>query len=486
MNRFITTCLGLGLLANLTAFAGGFVTNTNQNVAFLRNPAQDAAISVGAAYSNPAGVGFLDRRVHLSLNWQMAKQTREVTANYAPLAFSQANPSATRWYEGKSFAPVIPSFDVAWRFDEHFFASAHLGIIGGGGKADFASSIGSIESQIAIIPALLNKLAGAPVCFYNADLNIVGEQYVYAGQINIGYRVNDHLSVSAGLRANYVSNHYTADIKRIQISGLENFPQLQPSMQQIGALLQDRELNCSQTGWGWTPILSVDYKVGAFNFAARYEFNTKVRLTNKTGIGQDAGMPQYVDGLSDIASDIPGLLTVGAQWAVIPAVRVSLGFHNFFDKQASFYNAASGQNDRQDAIEHNTREYLLGVEYDVLKKLTLSVGGQLTRFGWGDDYGFIYDQSYNINSFSLGIGLNYRINDRISIDAAFFKTFYERVDKQMADYNRTGDSTYTKLQSALGQGAAYLGLTKEALTIPGSDSLYRTNTVFGLGLNYSF
>ena len=163
MNRFITTCLGLGLLANLTAFAGGFVTNTNQNVAFLRNPAQDAAISVGAAYSNPAGVGFLDRRVHLSLNWQMAKQTREVTANYAPLAFSQANPSATRWYEGKSFAPVIPSFDVAWRFDEHFFASAHLGIIGGGGKADFASSIGSIESQIAIIPALLNKLAGAPV-----------------------------------------------------------------------------------------------------------------------------------------------------------------------------------------------------------------------------------------------------------------------------------------------------------------------------------
>ena len=44
MNRFITTCLGLGLLANLTAFAGGFVTNTNQNVAFLRNPAQDAAI----------------------------------------------------------------------------------------------------------------------------------------------------------------------------------------------------------------------------------------------------------------------------------------------------------------------------------------------------------------------------------------------------------------------------------------------------------
>ena len=214
--------------------------------------------------------------------------------------------------------------------------------------------------------------------------------------------------------------------------------------------------------------------------------NTKVRLTNKTGIGQDAGMPQYVDGLSDIASDIPGLLTVGAQWAVIPAVRVSLGFHNFFDKQASFYNAASGQNDRQDAIEQNTREYLLGVAYDVLKKLTLSVGGQLTRFGWGDDYGFIYDQSYNINSFSLGIGLNYRINDRISIDAAFFKTFYDRVDKQMADYNRTGDSTYTKLQSALGQGAAYLGITREALSIPGSDSMYRTNTVFGLGLNYSF
>ena len=35
--------------ASLSAFAGGYVTNTNQNVAFLRNPAQNAVIGVQGA-----------------------------------------------------------------------------------------------------------------------------------------------------------------------------------------------------------------------------------------------------------------------------------------------------------------------------------------------------------------------------------------------------------------------------------------------------
>ena len=38
-----------------SALAGGFLTNTNQSVQYVRNPAQNAVISVGAAYFNPAG-----------------------------------------------------------------------------------------------------------------------------------------------------------------------------------------------------------------------------------------------------------------------------------------------------------------------------------------------------------------------------------------------------------------------------------------------
>ena len=53
-----------------SAFAGGLLTNTNQNVAFLRNPARGGAIGIDGVYSNPAGVAFLNKGFHLSLNSQ--------------------------------------------------------------------------------------------------------------------------------------------------------------------------------------------------------------------------------------------------------------------------------------------------------------------------------------------------------------------------------------------------------------------------------
>lgn len=45
--------------AATTAQAGGILTNTNQSIDFLRNPARDAAIGLDGVYSNPAGVAFL-------------------------------------------------------------------------------------------------------------------------------------------------------------------------------------------------------------------------------------------------------------------------------------------------------------------------------------------------------------------------------------------------------------------------------------------
>ena len=56
-----------------TAQAGGILTNTNQSIDFLRNPARDAAIGLDGVYSNPAGVAFLPEGFHLGFNWQYAQ-----------------------------------------------------------------------------------------------------------------------------------------------------------------------------------------------------------------------------------------------------------------------------------------------------------------------------------------------------------------------------------------------------------------------------
>ena len=63
-------------MTTLTAFAGGILTNTNQSILFLKNPARDAAIGLDGVYSNPAGVVFMPEGFHIALNWQYAHQTR--------------------------------------------------------------------------------------------------------------------------------------------------------------------------------------------------------------------------------------------------------------------------------------------------------------------------------------------------------------------------------------------------------------------------
>ena len=50
------------------AWAGGILTNTNQSVLFLKNPARDAAIGLDGVYSNPAGVAFMPQGFHIAFN----------------------------------------------------------------------------------------------------------------------------------------------------------------------------------------------------------------------------------------------------------------------------------------------------------------------------------------------------------------------------------------------------------------------------------
>ena len=59
-------------------FAGGLLTNTNQNAAFDRMLSRDAAIGIDGVYANPAGVAFLSPVWHLSLNFQLDFQSLNI------------------------------------------------------------------------------------------------------------------------------------------------------------------------------------------------------------------------------------------------------------------------------------------------------------------------------------------------------------------------------------------------------------------------
>ena len=81
-----------------SAFAGGLLTNTNQNAAFDRNFAQEGKIDLTSIYANPAGGAFLSNGWHLSLNTQTAFQQRCLTSGY-PYAVVRSAAEAVSFVE---------------------------------------------------------------------------------------------------------------------------------------------------------------------------------------------------------------------------------------------------------------------------------------------------------------------------------------------------------------------------------------------------
>jgi long-subunit fatty acid transport protein len=189
----------------------------------------------------------------------------------------------------------------------------------------------------------------------------------------------------------------------------------------------------------------VDYKTGNFNFALKYEFNTEMKMKNHSTLDKameiDA-INKFQDG-TEVNEDAPALLTVGAQWSVRPDLRVSLGYHHYYDKNANWYGNA------QDKLSKGTNEYLAGVDWDVSDRINISAGGQLTRYGLTDEY--MNDMSFVVNSYSVGAGITYKVSDHVKVSAAYFQTNY--TDYKRNNYPVEGVSdTFTRTNRVLGLG----------------------------------
>ncbi|MCI5912453.1 MAG: transporter, partial [Prevotella sp.] len=197
MNKLKLAALALLLSSATTTFAGGLVTNTNQNINFLRNPARDGAIGIDGVYYNPAGVAFLDQGFHLSLNIQNAHQTRTITSTNPVFALGKKNDgNVTKTFGGKADAPILPSVQAAYNKDKWSF-QFNFAITGGGGKCEFENGLGSFESVVGTIASQLEPLG---VKGYDVDGYMQGRQYYYGFTLGAAYKVTDKLSVYGGAR----------------------------------------------------------------------------------------------------------------------------------------------------------------------------------------------------------------------------------------------------------------------------------------------
>ena len=201
-----------------------------------------------------------------------------------------------------------------------------------------------------------------------------GRQYYFGFQLGAAYKINEHWSVYGGLRALYGNASYRARLSNIQVKMRDaqgeayyinfdrfinnNIANINKSLgqaelaTQMGAMTAEQfaaaqakaeaalvplemlqkygqgvNLMSNQEGFGIAPIIGIDYKVGNFNFAAKYEFNTQMKMKNHSTLekalvieGDYANFPgieniNKFENDTDVDEDAPALLTIGAQWS---------------------------------------------------------------------------------------------------------------------------------------------------------------------------
>ena len=91
------------------------------------------------------------------------------------------------------------------------------------------------------------------------------------------------------------------------------------TMGTLAVATSDVTLNCDQTGWGFTPILGVDYKIGKLNLAAKYEFKTRIRLENRSANSESANnlaaLSKFQDGKKVEMQVKPGDKVIYSQYS---------------------------------------------------------------------------------------------------------------------------------------------------------------------------
>lgn len=445
-------------LCSTPVFAGGLMTNTNYHIAFDRMFARGASTEIDAAYSNPAGLAWGHEGFQLSLNFQKPWQNRDIEVSVPGYLGSNFD----KKYNGVASAPIVPALFASYKKGNWAF-STMIGIVGSGGFVEYDEGIPMFEVPIRALMAKNGLMPGN----YSYSSNMKGKQYIYGGQLNITRKINDNFSAAIGIRANYYDG-YNRGFVKVDNGELASVP----------ITYLDMQLDCIQRGWGFAPIVSFDYHNERLTIAARYEFRTKIATENDTKalsariLNTDPATAQfmpYIEGelaLSQFGDkvaayedgvetryDMPSLFVATVSYNFTPQLRAALEYHFFDDTHAIMAG------DRQKELTHGTHEILAGVEYDINEKFTVSCGGQRTDYGLSD--GYQQNTSFACDSYSLGLGGAWNINDKMRLNVSYFCTLY---------------SDYTTAPKANYNGTPYTG----------TETYSRTNHVLGIGLDYKF
>jgi long-chain fatty acid transport protein len=227
----------------------------------------------------------------------------------------------------------------------------------------------------------------------------------------------------------------------------------------------DQSVDAEQTGMGFTPIIGVDIHLDKLNWGIKYEHKTSLGLTtknNKSTTEDRTG--KFPDG-SKIHNDIPAILATGIDYMVTDKLKASGSFNYYFDKGVNwgvntFQNGQPNEYSIPKTIDKNYTELSLGLEYKLTDNFAVSAGYLNSNTGVSKDYQS--DLSYSNDSYTVGMGFQWNVTEKLVLDAGALITTYKDYSKlwddQKIDIVKNFGSytdTYGKKNLAIAVGIGY-------------------------------
>lgn len=489
MRKLLTFVAALFITGSL--LAGGLVTNTNQSAMFTRLQNRNASTGIDAVYFNPAGLTKLGNGFFASVNNQTIGQTKTVNNSYNYLT------GAPKDYVGDVSAPIYPGVYVAYNTGKLSF-SAGFNPIGGGGGAKYNKGLPSFETMIAdIVPGLASQ--GIPTTSYDADIFFEGTSVYFGYQGNVGYKINDMISVAAGFRFVTAKNTYQGHMRNISIN---------PTYPAFGAAYNGSMVKASQFFTDGAAFLN-GLAAGANAFVTGLQPIVSggagaTLLSNGASVGLSAaqiGQIQQLLGAAGLTPAQIGAINIAtAQGTLSAAAPVFTG-----KATAMTTNAAATQDINVDAEQTGTGytpiisanispndKLNIAIRYEFQTKLQLT-----TKLNNNLGGGIFTEGAKTIADMPalLAIGVEFKPLDKLMV-AATFNTYFDKnvdydgsealnvnmIDKNFFEYGLGAEySLSEKLRISAGWVATSTGVNSNYQ----NDQRYSTNTnSFGGGFGY--
>ena len=212
--------------------------------------------------------------------------------------------------------------------------------------------------------------------------------------------------------------------------------------------LADKRVDTRQTGAGVTPIIGVDIHLKKLNVGLKYEHKTYLTLKNSTVV-DDINM--FPDGQKS-GSDIPAIVAGGADYQLLDKLKISGSFNVYLDKNVDWGNSIYGVHR---TIDKNYVELAFGAEYKLTNKFAVSAGYLNSNTGVSEQYQS--DFGFSNDSYTTGLGLQWKLDERLTLDAGMMLTTYKDYTKTFVDAAPFGTyhETYGKDTFTVAFGIAY-------------------------------